>query len=219
VITSIRPLIDPDLPVADSRIWVFQKRVPLAAIKEETRAWIRNRAGFIRVGFMLLGGILTAFVAVFLSPSASKTLLAAGVGVLMLAFAAFFAWARFPMPPRKASINGIPTLTISEQLKRTHALFQRIMLVVLVTWCVAVTLSAPKLTALQRNGTAAGGGLVLFVAGWLLVRYRLRCPRCGTDFRKERIAKLGRWSMDTRGTTELWEECPHCGVSFNGPYR
>jgi rubredoxin len=52
----------------------------------------------------------------------------------------------------------------------------------------------------------------------LFIRNRLCCPRCGTDFRQERFAKLGRWSMDPRGAEELWESCPQCGVSFDEPY-
>lgn len=186
-------------------------------MKETTRAWIRKYAEIIGIGLMLLGGILTAFVAALLFPSAGKTVMASCVGVLVLVFAVFYAWARFPMPPNLFS--KVSTLTISGQLRRTQAFFQRVMLVVLVAWCVAVTLLVPKLTATQRNGAAIVGSLVLSFVGSLFVRNRLRCPRCGTNFKKERIAKLGRWSMDFRGSTELWEACPHCGVSFNESYR
>jgi hypothetical protein len=188
-------------------------------MKEETREWIRSHAELIGVAFMVLVGVVAAFIAAFLFPNVGKAVVTAGVAVSLLAFAGFYGWARFPMAPRTSSITGIPTLTIGEQLKRTHALFQRIMLLIGVAWCVGITLLAPNLTAAQRNGFAIVGGLVLAFVGWLLVRNRLLCPRCGTDFKKDRIAKLGRWSLDTRGTTELWDACPHCGVSFNEPHR
>jgi len=188
-------------------------------MKEDTREWIRNRAGLIGVALMVLWGVLAAVVATFLPPTASRTIVKASAAVSVLGFAAFYAWAQFPMAPRKQSTIGNSTPTIGEQLKRTTALFQRTVMLVAVAWCVGVTLLAPNLPAAKRNGFAIIGGMVLFLAGWLLVRSRLRCPRCGTDFKKERIAKLGRWSMDTRQSTELWDACPHCGVSFNEPYR
>jgi hypothetical protein len=162
--------------------------------------------------------LVTALTAALLFPNVGKTVVRAAVAVSMVAFAGFYGWARFPTAPRKSSITGIPILTIGEQLKRTHALFQRIMLLVGVSWCVGVTFLGPNLTVSKRNGFAIVGGLVLVLVGWLLVRNRLRCPRCGTDFKKDRIAKLGRWSLDARGTTELWDACPHCGVSFDEPY-
>jgi hypothetical protein len=192
-------------------------RVASAAMNEDTREWIRNHAGPIGVVFMVLGGVVLALIATFLFPTAGKTVMKVGAAVLVLAFAAFYAWAEFPLTPRKYSTVGTSTLTIGQQLKRTRALFQRIVMFVLVAWCVGVTLLAPNLTSAQRNGSAIVGGFALAFAGWLLVRNRLRCPLCGSDFKKERVAKLGRWSMDTRGTTELWDACPHCGVSFNEP--
>jgi ribosomal protein S27AE len=188
-------------------------------MKEETREWIRRRAELIGVASMVVGSVVAALVATLLFPNVGKTVVSAGVAVSVLAFAVFYAWARFPMAPRESSRTGIPTVTIGGQLKRTQALFQRIMLPALVAWCVGVTLMSPNLTSAKRNGLAIVGSLVMFVAGWLLVRNHLRCPRCGTDFKKERFVKLGRWSMDTRGVTELWDACPRCGVSFNEPYR
>lgn len=188
-------------------------------MKEETRERIRSHAELIGVAFMVVAGLVAAFIASFLFPNVAKTVVTAGVVVSMLAFAGFYGWSRFPMAPGNSSITGVPIPTIGEQLKRTHALFQRIMLLVGVAWCVGVTLLVPSLTAAKRNGIAIVGGLVLLLVGWLLVRNWLLCPRCGTDFKKDRIAKLGRWSLDTRGTTELWDACPHCGVSFSEPYR
>ena len=187
-------------------------------MKEETRDRIRSHAELIGVAFMLVAELVAAFIASFLFPNVAKTVVAAGVAVSTLAFAGFYGWTRFPIAPGKSSI-GIPIPTIGEQLKRTHALFQRIMLLVEVAWCVGVTLLVPNLTAAKRNGIAIVGGSMLFLVGWLLVRNWLLCPRCGTDFKKDRVAELGRWSLDTRGTTELWDACPNCGVSFNEPYR
>ena len=188
-------------------------------MKEETRERIRSHAELIGVAFIVIVGLIAAFIATFFFPSVAKTVVTAVVAVSMLAFAGFYGWARFPMVPWKFAIAAIQIPIIGEQLKRTHAFFQRIMLIVLVAWCVGVTLLVPNLAAAKRNGIAIGGGLMLFLVGWLLVCNWLLCPRCGTDFKKDRIAKLGRWSLDTRGTTELWDACPHCGVSFNEPYR
>jgi hypothetical protein len=176
-------------------------------MKEETRERIRSHAELIGVAFMVIAGLVAAFIASFLFPNVAKTVVTAGVAVSVLAFAGFYEWARFSMAPGKSAIA------------RTHALFQRIILLVVVAWCVGVTLLVPNVTAAKRNGIAIVGGSMLFLVGWLRVRNWLLCPRCGTDFKKDRIAKLGRWSLDTRGTTELWDACPHCGVSFNEPYR
>ena len=60
-------------------------------------------------------------------------------------------------------------------------------------------------------------GLIVLEIVELFVKKRIRCPRCGTDFRKERLAKVGRWSLDLRMAADLWDACPHCGVSFNDP--
>jgi ribosomal protein S27AE len=206
-------------PGADNGFHVVNRLGARIRMKEETIEWVRRHAELIGVAFMVLGGVVAAFVAALVFPNVGKTAIAVGVAVSVLAFAAFFVWARFPVARIQSSTTGIPTLTIGQQLRRTRALFQRIVTFVLIAWVVGVTLLAPNLTAAERNGLAMVGALVLSFVGWLLVRNRLRCPRCGTDFKKERITKLGRWSMDTRGTADLWDACPRCGANFNEPYR
>jgi len=188
-------------------------------MKLQARGWARSHALLVGAALLFLGGTATAVIAALFFPHSGKVVINIGVAVLMLAFAAFYAWARFPISPRPLIAIGISTLSIGEQLSRTRALFQRIMVVSLVAWCLGVTLLGSHLTAAKRNGFVIAGAVLLSLAGGLLVRNRLRCPRCGTDFRKERIAKLGRWSMDTRRSTEIWDACPHCGVSFKEPYR
>jgi uncharacterized C2H2 Zn-finger protein len=85
----------------------------------------------------------------------------------------------------------------------------------MAAWVAVVTLFVTDISKIEQQTLAVGGCLTLFLIAWLFVRNKLRCPRCGSDFRKERIAKLGRFSLDTRGAADLWDACPHCGVSFN----
>jgi hypothetical protein len=129
---------------------------------------------------------------------------------------AFFAWVQTPFTPVKSAGGGISVLTIGERLKRTNAYFVRIFVAVVMVWIAAVTVFV---TGLPQQTAVAMGGSVPFLILWRrVVRRQLRCPRCSTDFRKERIAELGRWSTDPRGPAELWDACPRCGVSFNDPW-
>jgi hypothetical protein len=132
--------------------------------------------------------------------------------------AALIARLRSPLTRLKPGLAGIPSVTIGEHLKRTSAYFQRIMAPLCAAWGAGVVLFVTGMSRIQQQALAIGGGVALFLIGSLFVRNQLRCPRCGTDFRKERIAKLGRWSGDNRGTSELWDACPRCGVSFNDPW-
>jgi uncharacterized C2H2 Zn-finger protein len=90
-----------------------------------------------------------------------------------------------------------------------------------MAWIATFVLIGTGFPLMQGQALGIGGFAVLFAVMslivWLVIRSRLRCPRCEADFRAERVAKLGRWSMDTRGMTELWNACPRCGVSFNDP--
>lgn len=177
---------------------------------EATREWIRRHHHFIGVSL----GLFVAVIGILIFPHH----IAATVAVVSVLIAVFVAWARSPLARVKPSVAGIPGLTIGGHFKRTNAYFVRIMVPVTAAWVVVITLFLTGLSNYQRQGLAIGGAVMLSVVGALLLRNRLRCPRCGSDFRKERIAKLGRWSFDTRGTADLWDACPHCGVSFNDPW-
>jgi len=122
------------------------------------------------------------------------------------------AWVIHTVLEMKSAPAGA-ALTIAEHLKRTKTYSELIEFPLMVLWPLAVWLFV--------TSQDLGEYLVVFglsvppAIGWLFVKCHLRCPRCGTDFRKERTAKLGRWSGDTRGTETLWDACPRCGVSFS----
>jgi hypothetical protein len=176
-------------------------------VNEAFRDYIRGHSKPIGVGVMVLGGILAS---VFLPRSLERVAIVA----LIVVFAVFYVWAEFPLPQWKPAEHA---MTIRRRLKRTRTIFQRIMVPVVVLWCASVTLYDTQQTELQRYALAVGGGSSLVWIAWLFAKDGLRCPRCGTDFKQERVAKVGRWSMDTRGAEDLWDCCPHCGVSFDEP--
>lgn len=142
----------------------------------------------------------------------------ATVVVYAVLIGVFITWMQYPVVPLETSAAGTPVMTIGTHLSRTNALFQRVILPVVIAWIAAVTLFVTGIPKWEQYALSVGGGVALFLIGWLFVRNQLRCPRCGTDFSKERIALLGRWTLDTRGTADLWASCPRCGVSFNDPW-
>ena len=180
-------------------------------MSENSREWIRRHAKAISVGLAVVGMIVGV---VFFPHSIRET-----VAVVIMLMALIIAWARAPLPHPKTSMGGIPALTIRDYLKRTNALFVRILVPLVVAWVVVVTLFVTDISKPRQQAWSVGGGIALSLIGSLFLRNRLRCPRCGTDFHKERIAKLGRWSFDTRTTEDLWDACPRCGVKFDEPYR
>jgi uncharacterized C2H2 Zn-finger protein len=183
----------------------------LATFALRSRSANQSHAGLIGGVFMFVALVIAALV--FTALALPKSYIGAATAAVFTAFALFFAWARTPLLRSKsATQTGAPT--IREHIKRTRAYFQRILVPAVVLWCVGLTFYKAGLTKLQQQGLAGAGGLVLLWIVWLFVRNRFRCPRCGTDFRQERIAKLGRWSTDPRGAEDLWDSCPHCGVSF-----
>jgi hypothetical protein len=132
---------------------------------------------------------------------------------------AFYAWARTPLNPFESPVAGLPGLTIREHFKRTTALFVRITVPIAGAWVAAFTLLGTDMTKAHRQALSIGGGVAVVLIASLFIRNRLRCPRCGTDFREARLEKLGRWSFDRRGSADLWDACPGCGVGFDEPYR
>ncbi len=135
----------------------------------------------------------------------------------MVPLSVLLVWNRFPLAPQGRPAATGP-LTIRLRLKRSHAILQRTVVCVDALWCIAVTIYFAQLTTLQQYGLAIGGSVVLAAAASFYVAGQLRCPRCGTNFKRARIAEVGRWSADTRAAEERWERCPNCGVSFDEPH-
>lgn len=177
-------------------------------MRDSNREYIRRHGKLVGSGGMVLGMVLSA---IFLPRSFQNV---AVVG-LVVAFALFYVWAEHPLSRSAEPGNS---LTIRQQLKRTRALSLRILIPVVVLWVGYVTLYCDQLPALRRQALAIGVAVALMYIWLLFMKGSLNCPRCGTNFRQERIAKFGRWSMDARGTEDIWDSCPHCSVSFDEPY-
>ena len=45
-----------------------------------------------------------------------------------------------------------------------------------------------------------------------------RCPRSGANFLKLRKQQFGWFSGETRMFWQVWDTCPHCGISFDDPW-
>lgn len=176
-------------------------------MNDATRGYVRRHAKVIGGGAVFFGAVLAAF----LFPGYMRVV----VGALLVLFAVLYVWAEYPLQRRGS--DRAP-MTIRHQFKRTRALFTRITVPVVMLWCVAVVFYGTQLSKLQTQAWAVGGGLALYLLAWLFVRDRFKCPRCGSDFKQERIAKVGRWSVDARGAEDVWDSCPHCGVNFDEPY-
>src|SRR5690349_11460028 len=94
-----------------------------------------------------------------------------------------------------------------------------ILVACLLTW------RYPHLTRLQSAGVGLLLGIPFAIVLFLLLRKRFLCPRCGTDLgklrqqevRRERRAR-GWFNVETRQPWDVWQACPHCGVSFKEPY-
>lgn len=189
-------------------------------MRETTLEWVRRHERLSAMVLLLPPMLIACILVGLLVPARSQHFATrACVSVFAVLCAAFVAWARTPLAPLKSG-SGMPTVTIGEHFQRTRAYFTRTIVPVLAAWIAGSTLLFGEgLSKMQQHVLAIGGGLVLFLIGLPFLIRRLRCPRCGTNFRKERFAKLGRWSMDSRGVTELWDACPHCGISFNDPWQ
>jgi hypothetical protein len=183
-------------------------------MRETTRKWIRRCKGPAGVALIFLGQVLAAvLIALYVSPGSQDFAFKAVAGVTAVLIAVVVAWVRTPLTPLESAAAGIAARTIREHIKRANAYFVRIMVPIVTVWGAALVLFGAG--TMQRQALAIGGGVAVMLIGVLLFRNQLRCPRCGTDLRKERIAKLGRRSRDTRATADLWDACPRCGVSFN----
>jgi hypothetical protein len=187
--------------------------------KETTLDRVRRHATAIGLAFLFLGTTLTAVLFTLFAPHSARRATSVAVAVLTVAFMALYAWAVTPLKRSESPVAAVPGLTIREHFKRTNALFIRIIVPTAGAWAVAITLFGAGLTRAHRQAVSIGGGVVVVLIAWLFIRDRLRCPRCGSDFRKARFAKLGRWSFDSRDSADLWDACPHCGVGFDELYR
>jgi asparagine N-glycosylation enzyme membrane subunit Stt3 len=181
-------------------------------MREKTRAFLQRHSGPLGVVFVVVAGVVAAGASALLDLPKSYVRIAFGVAIV--AFGAFYTWARTLQAKPEVPT---PLPTIGQHMRRTRVVFQRISVPLVVAWCVAVTFYGSGMTELQKQGVAVGGGVALFLIMWLFIRKALRCPSCGTDFRRERIAKLGRFALDARGAEELWDACPRCHVNFNDP--
>jgi hypothetical protein len=179
-------------------------------VSDSTRNFVGRYPRIVAGSCLFVGGVLAA---VFVPRSLQRLV----IGTMIVAFGLVYVWTITTLPPRPLAVPG-KTLTIRDQLKRNRTLYMRTFVPVALAWVVAVTLFHAPLPKWQEQGLCVGGVLVVAVVGFLLVKNGLKCPRCGSTFGKERIAKLGRWTMDTRGPEELWDACPHCGVSFDEPW-
>lgn len=182
-------------------------------MKDSTREFVHRHAGVLGFVFFLL--VMLIWAVVFVLLALPKSYGDAGIAVLMVAFVAFFIWGRTPL--LKRTTPGA-VLTIREHLRRTNAYSQRIIVPVVAAWIAGVVFYKGGLTKLQEQALSIGGAVVAVLVFYWIVRRRLCCPRCGSDFSKERIAKVGRWSFDATRPEDLWDACPRCGVSFDAPY-
>ena len=134
-------------------------------------------------------------------------------------FGVIFVWG-YTARPSVPNPEGLPAgqITIAEHLRRGTTRYTQILVPLIVAWIAGVVFYGGSLPKPYYYGLVCGGSVGISLLGALFMRKGLHCPRCGCNFRKERIAKLGRFNMDARGTADLWDRCPQCGVSFSDPY-
>jgi rubredoxin len=140
------------------------------------------------------------------------------IGTYLVAFGTHYAWTSTTLPKGTQTALGA-TFTIGDHLRRTRALYMRILLPIIIAWVAVTTFYPPTLTKDQRMLVGVAGGTLIAFLGFVMIKDKFKCPRCGSNFRKERIEKLGRFSTDKRGAEDLWDACPSCGVSFKEPYN
>jgi len=175
---------------------------------EKIYAFVRLHPVLVGMVFLILGSILTY---IFVPPRFQN----ATIAVILLALLLVLFWAKTSPLEIQRQSPGQP-ITIGNYLKKSRLLFIRVMGITCIVWCVAVTFDDQLSRNQQKIAAICGAGILTWME-WLLFRDRLRCPQCGTNFRKERSEKLGRWTMDQRGAEEIWDSCPTCHVSFDSP--
>lgn len=181
-------------------------------------SWVRRYGLLVALALLLPIVTAAAFLIVLLVPPAGRHFATqAFSAVFAVLLAVVFVCFQNPLP-QVSKTAGVPAPTIRERFGRTWAYHLRIIVPLMFIWATPIMVFLRGMPRMQQYALAIAGMFAIQVVGYLLVRKRLCCPRCGSDFRKERHAQLGRWSMDRRMPWVLWDACPNCGVSFNGPW-
>lgn len=187
--------------------------------QDPLQEWVRRHCQLVGAALLLPVWVTVSVLIFFLVPPASRDLaMRAGMAVSTVLLSTFYAWVWSPLPPVGPKPAGVPALSIREHFGRTWAYYVRITIPVMVSWLMAVMLFLPLLPKVEEYALAGAGAVAIQMLGYRLARKQLRCPRCGSNFKKERHARLGRWSRDSRMPWELWDACPHCSVSFDDPW-
>lgn len=110
-------------------------------------------------------------------------------------------------------------MTIREHFQRIQKTFKIALIVVAFAVLIPTFFLWPKAPAMYYMV----GGLVfatVSMAVMVPIMSRIyRCPRCDSSYRKMRIDQRGRFNSDSRLYWDLWEACPHCGLSFNEQWQ
>ncbi|MBS0378999.1 MAG: hypothetical protein JSS29_10980 [Proteobacteria bacterium] len=177
-------------------------------MKDSTRELLMRR----RIPVAILGGVVIMLIGAIAFPQRYMQYVA---GVAVMAIGTFTLWA-ITAKSKPSATQGVPT--IRANMARSRLIYTRVVTFALLAWVAFVTLFWFEHDRSRGLLVSAGGGAVIAALGWLFFRSRFLCPQCGTNFRAERVEKLGKGSMDKRGAEVLWDSCPKCGVSFDSPY-
>ena len=109
-------------------------------------------------------------------------------------------------------------MSIREHMRRFHQRVTRITVIVGVVTVLLFTWRYPHASGTAHYELGAVMGVVIGVVLLFVFRGRFVCPRCGADFLKLRRKERGRFNFDTRMFWQIWDKCPHCGVSFDDPW-
>lgn len=109
-------------------------------------------------------------------------------------------------------------MTIREHFRRFQKRVNNARVAVGLVAAVIFLWREPRGSQLAPYAFGAGFALAWLAVFALFLRKRYVCPRCGADFIQLRREMLGRFNPDRRLYWDLWEKCPHCGVSFDEPW-
>jgi uncharacterized C2H2 Zn-finger protein len=106
-------------------------------------------------------------------------------------------------------------MTPRQLFQRRRKLFHRIAVPIAVALICAWVFTHPHRPRSQALLENLAFGVVFAIVLIPIANRLFSCPRCGTSFRRYRIEKLGRFSLDMRSAEDLWDACPQCGLSFD----